>query len=79
MVKVVMGSIMVMVLVSRGFIIPVYLSELGWILPIAEGSAKLLRQVSFWIMVAALVGGATIVLGALIRGMRAHRKLKEAP
>ncbi len=72
MVKVVMGSIMVMVLVSRGFIIPVYLSELGWISPIAEGSAKLLRQVSFWIMVAALVGGAAIVLGALIRGMRAR-------
>ena len=74
MVKVVMGTIMGLVLLSRGFIIPVYLSELGWIARLAEGSAKLLRQVSFWIMVAALVGGAAIVLGALIKGIRAQRR-----
>jgi len=74
MVKVVMGVIMMLVLFSRGFIIPVYLSELGWIAPIATNTAALLKQVSFWIMIVALVGGAAIVLGALISGMRSHRK-----
>lgn len=72
MVKVVMGTIMILVLFSRGFIIPVYLSELGWTAPLAAGTMALLRQVSFWIMVCALVSGAAIVLGALIKGMREH-------
>jgi hypothetical protein len=74
MVKVVMGVIMMLVLFSRGFIIPVYLAELGWIAPMATSTAALLKQVSFWIMVAALIGGAAIVLGALISGMRSHRR-----
>lgn len=73
MVKVVMGTIMGLVLVSRGFVIPVYLSQLGMIAPIAESSAKLLQNISFTIMVLALVAGAVIVLGALIKGMREHR------
>ena len=73
MIKVVMGVIMMLVLFSRGFIIPVYLSQLGWIAPIAQQSAGVLKAVSFWIMVAALVGGAAIVLGVLISGMRARR------
>jgi hypothetical protein len=73
MVKVVMGTIMMLVLFSRGFIIPVYLSQLGWIAPIAESTAAVLKAVSFWIMVAALVGGAALVLGALVSGMRTHR------
>lgn len=74
MVKVVMGSIMMLVLFSRGLLIPVYLSQLGWITPITSASASLLKQVSFWIMMAALVGGAAIVLGSLISGMRSHRR-----
>lgn len=76
MVKVVMGVIMMLVLFSRGFIIPVYLSELGWIAPIAAGTAGVLRQISFWIMVSALVGGAAIILSALINGMRDHSRAK---
>lgn len=74
MVKVVMGTIMLLVLVSRGFIVPVYLAELGWIGAFDTADAKLLKQISYWIMVAALGGGATIVLGSLIRGMRASRQ-----
>jgi hypothetical protein len=74
MVKVVMAVIMLLVLLSRGIIIPVYLSQLGWIAPLAEPTAAVLRQVSFWIMVAALVSGAAIVLSALIRGMREHAR-----
>lgn len=74
MVKVVMGTIMLLVLVSRGFIVPVYLSELGWIAPFAADDARLLKQVSYWIMIAALTGGAAIVLGSLIKGMHASRR-----
>ncbi len=74
MVKVVMGTVMMLVLFSRAFIIPVYLAQLGWIAPIAASTDALLRQVSFWIMLAALVGGAVIVLGALISGMREHTR-----
>ena len=45
-------------------------TELGWVAPIAEGTAALLRAVSSWIMVAALIGGAVILIGALVGGMR---------
>lgn len=34
---------------------------------------KLLKNISFTIMVMALVAGAAIVLGALLKGMREHR------
>lgn len=74
MVKVVMGVIMMLVLFSRAFIIPVYVSQLGWIAPIADGTAVVLKAISFWIMVAALVSGAVIVLGALLHGMREHAR-----
>jgi uncharacterized membrane protein YfcA len=74
MVKVVMGVIMMLVLFSRAFIIPVYLSQLGWTVPMDAGTAALLKSVSFWIMVSALVSGAVIVLSALISGMREHAK-----
>jgi len=78
MVKVVMAAIMMLVLVSRALIIPVYLSELGWIERIAGSTAALLKQVSFWVMVGALVVGAVIVLGSLVSGMRAHAREKAA-
>jgi nucleotide-binding universal stress UspA family protein/uncharacterized membrane protein YfcA len=73
MVKVVMGTIMIIVLVSRAIVIPVYLSELEIIAPIGSGTAKALKTVSFYVMVLALVTGAFIILRALVGGMRAHR------
>src|SRR5512134_1657804 len=73
MVKVVMGTIMIIVLVSRAIVIPVYLSELQLIGTLDPASAKVLKTVSFYVMVLALVTGAFIVLRALIGGMRAHR------
>ncbi len=74
MVKLVMGVIMLLVLLSRALIIPVYLAEMDWIAPLAPDLAGLLRVVSFWVMVAALVTGAVIVLGALTKGMRVHAR-----
>lgn len=70
MVKVVMGVIMMLVMVSRLFVVPVYLSQLGMIANISPQGQALLKGVSFWIMVAALIIGAAIILAALIRGMR---------
>lgn len=73
MVKVVMGTIMIIVLASRAIVIPVYLSDLGLIAPMAAETARLLKNVSFGVMVLALAIGAFIILRALISGMRAHR------
>lgn len=73
MIKVVMGTIMVLVLLSRGFVIPVYLSELELIGRLADGTVRILKGVSSGIMVFALVTGAFIILSALRKGMRAER------
>jgi nucleotide-binding universal stress UspA family protein/uncharacterized membrane protein YfcA len=73
MVKVVMGTIMLIVLVSRAIVIPVYLAELKWIAPLHEHLATFLEGASFVLTVGALVAGGVIVLRALLRGIRQHR------
>ena len=79
MVKIVMGVIMILALVSRATVIPVYLSELGQIDPLAPDTIALLKNASFALLIFALAVGAAIVFKALIKGMREHRaKLAEA-
>jgi len=73
MIKLVMGVIMVLVLFSRGFVIPVYLAELELIGQLADGTVRLLKGTSFAIMVLALATGALIILSALRRGMLEQR------
>jgi uncharacterized protein len=73
MIKVVMGSIMVIVLVSRGLMVPVYLAQLGLIGKIGDSTVSLLRTVSFAIMIFALMLGAFIVLRAMWQGRQAER------
>lgn len=70
MIKLVMGVIMITVLFSRLFVIPVYLSELEMIGAMAEGTKEALRTLSFWVMVMALLVGAVAILHALWQGMR---------
>lgn len=72
MIKVVMGTVMIIVLGSRGLMIPVYLSELELSPPLGDLTAKVLRNTSFALMVLALVVGALIILRALWQGHRAH-------
>jgi len=72
MIKVVMGVIMIIVLVSRAIVIPVYLSDLKLIEQIAPENMKHLQNLSFGIMSLALVTGAGIILRALIVGMHIH-------
>jgi hypothetical protein len=74
MVKVVMGVIMIVVLVSRAIVIPVYLSDLKLIGEIAPETVRHLQNLSFGIMSLALLAGAGIILRALIMGMHTHHK-----
>ncbi len=77
MIKVVMGLIMVIVLFSRGLMVPVYLSQLGLIDKLGDGAVSLLKTVSFAIMIFALLLGAFIVLRAMWQGREAE-KLRHA-
>ncbi|MCL4475785.1 MAG: sulfite exporter TauE/SafE family protein [Nitrospirae bacterium] len=74
MIKVVMGIIMVIVLFSRGLMVPVYLSQLGLIQTLGDTTVKILKNTSFAIMALALILGASIVLGAMWKGHRAERE-----
>jgi uncharacterized protein len=71
MIKMVMGVIMVIVLFSRGLMVPVYMSQLGMIGALGETTVKMLKNTSFAVMAFALLLGATIVLRAIWQGRRA--------
>ncbi len=73
MIKVVMGVIMVIVLFSRGLMVPVYLSQLGLIGTMSDMTVKVLKNTSFAIMIAALAIGAFIVLKAFVQGRREEK------
>ncbi len=77
MVKFVMGMIMVIVLVSRLFKMPVYLSELKFIEDIGATASKWLSIISFSTLAVALIAGALVILVALFKGMIEHRKESE--
>jgi len=72
-IKMVMGVIMVIVLFSRGLMVPVYLAQLGLIETISETTVKILKNTSFAIMIFALLIGAFIVLRAMWQGRREER------
>ncbi|MGD0281162.1 MAG: sulfite exporter TauE/SafE family protein [Dissulfurispiraceae bacterium] len=76
MIKVVMGSIMVIVLFSRGLMVPVYMSQLGLIQTLNAGTVKMLKSTSFAIMAFALLLGAVIVLSSMWQGRRAEQQLE---
>jgi uncharacterized membrane protein YfcA len=73
MIKVVMGVIMVIVLFSRGLMVPVYLSQLGLIDKLGDKTVSLLKTSSFAIMICALLLGAFIVLRAMWQGRQAEK------
>ncbi len=73
MIKLVMGTIMVIVLFSRGLMIPVYLSKLGLIETLGDTTVKVLKTTSFAIMIFALGSGAFIILRAMWIGRREER------
>lgn len=75
MIKLVMGTIMIIVLFSRGLMVPVYSGQLGIISPLADSTVKLLKNTSFTIMILALFIGAFIVLKALWKGLREEKRI----
>jgi hypothetical protein len=71
MIKVVMAAIMLIVAVSRGLVVPVYLTQLGR-MDLAPQTMVWLQTVSFAILVLALLVGGMIIVGAMLRGYRAQ-------
>jgi hypothetical protein len=69
MIKIVMGSIMLIVAVSRGLAIPQYLTQLN-VLAMKENTVGLLVKASFVLMCVALLTGAVIILGAMWKARR---------
>ena len=70
MIKVVMGTIMIIVAVSRALAVPKYLEELG-LVSLAKSTISILDLASFVIMCAALAIGALIILGSMWKNRRA--------
>jgi len=69
MIKLVMGSIMLIVAGSRVLSIPAYLNELGW-LSLSEGTISFLTDASFVAVSLALLVGTTLILRGMVKGMR---------
>lgn len=72
-IKIVMGSVMLIVAISRGAKIPGYLADLGWAQELTPATAALLEGVSFWALVAALGTAGVIISAAMFKGMMSHR------
>ncbi|MBK5965528.1 permease [Thiocystis minor] len=72
-VKFVMAAIMLLVLVSRFFYIPGYLSELGSIPALAPATIGWLDGIGQAALVFALLFGGVMILQALYQGIREHR------
>jgi nucleotide-binding universal stress UspA family protein/uncharacterized membrane protein YfcA len=77
-VKFVMAAIMLLVLVSRFFYIPGYLSDLGAVPKIADATVHLLDKLGEAALAFALVFGAFMIIRALAQGMREHRVAEAA-
>ncbi|MEK7262722.1 MAG: sulfite exporter TauE/SafE family protein [Pseudomonadota bacterium] len=73
-VKIVMGMIMVIVLVSRLFKLPVYLADLGMIEALGGTTVNWLDALSFGTLALALIAGSGTILAALFKGMAEHRE-----
>ena len=73
-VKFVMGLIMVIVLFSRFFYVPGYLSNLELIDPIPQATIATLKLMGDVTLVLALATGGLTIVVALIKGMAEHRR-----
>ena len=75
MIKVVMGTIMLIVAVSRGLAVPKYLNQLG-LISLNSSTISVLSTISFISMCFALAVGAFIILGSMWKATRAEQALK---
>ncbi len=67
-IKLVMGTVMLIVAVSRGVKVPVYMDHLG-IISIDKSLAGVLDTISFWALIAALLVAGGIITAAMIKGI----------
>jgi hypothetical protein len=77
MVKFVMSTIMLIVAVSRGVVIPKYLTQLE-LMSMGKDMLKILDTISYISMVIALAVGALIILGAIFKGIKAEKAATKA-
>jgi hypothetical protein len=73
MIKIVMGTIMLIVAVSRALAIPKYLTDLGAI-SLSKITVAILMKISFFFMCVALLTGAVIILGSLLKAKITEQK-----
>ena len=78
-VKFVMASIMLLVLLSRFFYLPGYLSQLSLIAKVEESTVSIFDAIGEFILAFALLFGAVVILRALYAGIREHRQLTAEP
>lgn len=71
-IKLVMATVMLIVAVSRGVKVPVYMSKLG-IISVSSGTASVLDTISFWTLIAALLVAGLIIGSAMIKGIISAR------
>jgi hypothetical protein len=71
-IKIVMGTIMLIVAVSRALAVPQYLQQLG-VISMGEATIRLLSLVSFVTMCVTLSIGALIILGSMWRAKKAEK------
>jgi uncharacterized protein len=76
MIKIVMGTIMLIVAVSRALAMPKYLSQLG-LVSMSDGVISVLNTISFITMCLALTTGAVIILGSMWKARRPAYRLEE--
>jgi uncharacterized membrane protein YfcA len=76
-IKVVMGSVMLIVAVSRGAKIPGYLADLDLVSPVNPGTLQVLNMVSYWALIAALATAGIIISAAMVKGMVSAREEKK--
>ena len=72
-VKLVMAATMLIVAVSRGAKVPLYLQDLGF-MDIGQKTSYILNQISFWALIAALGTAGFIITGAMIKGMAENKR-----
>jgi hypothetical protein len=73
MIKLVMAAVMLIVSVSRGAKIPIYLANLGLLPNLSDNWFGFLNSLSFWALVAALGTAGIIISVAMIRGIAQDR------
>ena len=73
-VKLIMAMIMLIVLISRLFKVPVYMADLDLIAPLAASLRAILDVGSFVMLAVALISGAAAILAALAYGMIEDRR-----